>query len=172
VRAADIGDVGFAVVGVEELHDDTLVGSRAVDRLRFADAYPRAALTEPGDVVFCTSPQPAAWVDAAGSHVVAYPARVLRVRAGAGNGIVPEILAADIASQPPTARSWRRWLVRRVAGEQVQALRAALSLVDAAREELRARLAAVDRVGVLLAEGATSAAIAVTIPDIATEHVA
>lgn len=171
VDDADLVATGFGVVGLPELLGMTEIGARAIDRLNFATAYPRARLTEPGDVVFCASPRPQAWVDVEGAHVVAYPARILRVRAERQAGLVPEILARDICALPATSRNWRRWAVRRVRPGQADSVRTALQNVDIARSELGARLALIDHIGELLADGAASGAITIS-PELATEDVA
>ena len=73
---------GSRILGREELLDPHIAPPRFITLLDFAANYPAGPLTEPGDVVFCTSPRPAAMVDAEGGAVVVFPARILRIDAG------------------------------------------------------------------------------------------
>ncbi|PZS40251.1 MAG: hypothetical protein DLM62_03875, partial [Pseudonocardiales bacterium] len=87
----DLSGGTVRVIGPEELAGATRPG---VDRLVFSAKYPSGRYTEPGDVVFCTSPRPAALVDVAGGSVVMSPARILRINAA--SGLLPAVLASDI----------------------------------------------------------------------------
>src|SRR5690606_28985137 len=116
-----------------------------VDQLAFAANHPSAPLTRPGDVIFRTGPTAAARVDHEGSKVVAYPARVLRVSASDPGGLVPEIIAADIAAAANGPGAWKRWMLRRVAPHTIAPLRQALHDIAAARSDLEARAARLDR---------------------------
>ncbi|NYG98336.1 hypothetical protein FJ656_04860 [Schumannella luteola] len=146
---------GVTVIGPAEVTGAAAVGDRRVDPLRLAAAHPSARRTEPGDVVVVTSPRPAAIVDAVGRAVVQSPARVVRIRA-ADAGLVPELIAADIAAagRGAGARSSdpNRWVLRRVAPGQVEGMRAALAPIEAERRSLRERLALLDELGGALAE--------------------
>src|SRR5699024_9847555 len=116
VRAAAGAPGEVPVLGEPELTGASGRGSRVADRLELAARYP-AKLTEPGDVVFMVSPRPAAMVDHEGFSVVAFPAQVLRV-AEMPVGLVPGLLAQDVAGQDPRARRWRDFPVRLVPREQ------------------------------------------------------
>ncbi|GAA1217778.1 hypothetical protein [Rhodoglobus aureus] len=131
-------DIGYAVIGVDELTGQVEVGARRIDRLVLAAEYPAARLTEPGDVVFCTSPHPKAFVDAAGFSVVRYPARILRINSSDPAGLVSELLASDIAEQ--SSREWKRWLVRRVVPAERAGLAQALESVASERAVLAERM--------------------------------
>ncbi|MBG6181668.1 hypothetical protein [Arthrobacter sp. CAN_A1] len=132
-----------------------------MDRLRFATRYPEGRLTEPGDVVFCTGPRPAAYVDADGSAAVAYPARILRI---VGDGrtsrsqtaLVARLLAQDINAQPPTARRWRSWTVRAVDVGQREPLSRTLDAVEQERIAALERLRLLDQVATLIMDGVAS----------------
>ncbi|MDZ8173086.1 hypothetical protein [Microbacterium xanthum] len=156
-----IGDEGLVVVAADDLDDPSSIGSARVDQFAFAAAHPTAALTRPGDVVFRTSPVAAAWVDRDGSKVVAYPARVLRVTPEDPGGLVPEIIAADIAGQAHGPAAWKQWMLRRVPPHTVAAVRAALTDVAEARAGLAARMARIDRYASVLIAGATSGAVTI-----------
>lgn len=159
---ADLGTgEGVRVIGVPELIGQAPIGVRTVDRLVLAGRYDAARFTEPGDVVFCASPRPAAVVDRDGSSVVAYPARVLRIDAAAPSGLLPDVLAADINATPVGAREWRLWPIRRVADDQRSAVSHALAELRRAREESVRRLEQLDLLTDLLTHGMTSGALSV-----------
>lgn len=156
---ATLGSEGLVVVTALELDAPRKIGARRVDQLAFATQHPRASLTRPGDVVFRTSPSAAAWVDADGSKVVVSPARVLRIAARDPGGLVPEIVAADIAASPAGPGVWRRWMLRRVAPQTIAPLREALASITAARADLEGRAARLSDYADLLVAGATSGAV-------------
>ncbi|MGZ0213322.1 MAG: hypothetical protein ACKVI4_12700 [Actinomycetales bacterium] len=131
-------ETGFAVIGVEELTGAYPVGSRRIDRLLLANAYPSAGLTLPGDVVFRAGTQPQALVDVEGASVVLYPARILRIKETDSAGLVAELLAADIPQQ--SSRDWKRWVVRRVVHTERAGLAATLRSVAAEREAAAERM--------------------------------
>lgn len=112
---------GTRVIGPAELLHPHTAPFRHISLLDFAAKYPSGRLTRPGDVVFCTSPRPAAMVDADGGSVVVFPARVLRIDAGDPGGLLAYVVAADINARPggnggcavhptPNAIGWpRHW---------------------------------------------------------------
>ncbi|UUT36009.1 hypothetical protein [Microbacterium elymi] len=163
VDVDEFGDDGLGVVTADDLDDPAAIGTRRVDQLGFAQAHPSAALTRSGDVVFRTSRSPRAWVDHSGSHVVVYPARVLRITPGDPGGLVPELVAADIAAGAAVSSGWRRCQVRVVDPAQVAPLRAVLAAASATREQLQDRIDRLDRMTALLADAV--AARAVTLND-------
>ncbi|MDF2665102.1 MAG: hypothetical protein K0R81_952 [Microbacterium sp.] len=160
VRPEVIGHEGLVVLRATDLDDPSAIGSARVDQLTFASEHPRAALTQPGDVVFRTSPTAAAWVDRDGSKVVAYPARVLRINARDPGGLVPEIIAVDVAGATPGPGAWRRWLLRRVDHRNAGPLARTLVAIADARADLEARSARLDEYATLLITAATSGAVA------------
>ena len=154
--ADELGSRGLVVVTATDLDQPAEIGGARIDPLEFAAQHPSAQLTRPGDVIFRTSPTAAAWVDAEGSKVVAYPARVLRIAAGDSGGLVPEVVAADIARSAAGPAAWRRWMLRRVAAQNEVPLRRALAEIAAARADLQARAARLDDYAALIVAGATS----------------
>lgn len=146
------GDDGVPVIGPSDL-DRLDRPARHLDRLVMAVRHPRATTTEPGDVIFTTSPHPRAVVDTAGGSLVAAPARVLRC---ASPGLIPAVLVADIEAQDPAARTWRAWRIRQVPVEQSRALTTALEAIAIQETVLRERLVTLDRLATVLVEGATS----------------
>lgn len=157
-----LGSEGLVVVTASDLDEPAAIGRTRVDQLAFANQHPNAQLTRPGDVIFRTSPTAAAWVDTEGSKVVASPARVLRITAGDPGGLVPEILAADIAGASAGPGAWKRWTLRRVAPRTIAPLRQALADIAAARRDLEARAARLDDFAALIVAGATSGAVTLT----------
>lgn len=139
-----LGEKGLVVVTAADLDEPTSIGRTRVDQLTFATQHPSAQLTRPGDVVFRTSPTAAAWVDTDGSKVVAYPARVLRITPADSGGLVPELIAADIAVQAGGPGAWQRWMLRRVAPSASAPLRRALSESADVRAALMDRVARLD----------------------------
>ena len=151
---------GVPVIGVAELVGSSAVGARRIDRLVLTAGYDAARFTEPGDVVFCTSPRPAALVDRNGSSVVAYPARVLRIDATDPGGLLAEVLAADINAAPAHAREWGLWPVRLVFDHQRSAITQALDELRRASEATRRRLNDLDLLTTLITDGVTGGGLA------------
>ena len=165
VSGIETGVSGLIVVTADDLDRPALIGTRRVDQLTFARTHPSAQLTRPGDVIFRTGPTPTAWVDTEGSKVVAYPARVLRITAADPGGLVPEVVAADIPTQPAGPGAWKRWMLRRVAPPSIRPLRSALAELDAARTELERRIAALDQYADTLTAAVAAGAVTLTDPN-------
>ena len=128
----------YPVVGAHEVRTGAApaLSGRSISRTEFAMQYPRASLTEPGDVIFTAGSHPAAVVDPVGLCVVEYPARVLRLAPGAP--LVPELVAADI-NAAAAGDPWQRWQLRRVPAGQAAALSEALARLRLEREALARR---------------------------------
>lgn len=149
---------GVQVLGVEELFGGA---PRHVDRLAFL-AQSSSRLTEPGDVVFCTSPRPRARVDPAGGSAVPFPARILRF---VGADLSPQVVAHTINGLPDSSRAWRRWSLPRIAPEQVTPAGAALAAVQREQRELRARFDDLDESAAAIVRGLITGELAVTVTD-------
>lgn len=154
-----LGSEGLVVVTASDLDEPASIGSARVDQLAFAGRHPSTQLTRPGDVIFRTSPTAAAWVDTDGSKIVAYPARVLRITTADPGGLVPEIVAADIAGAPAGPGVWKRWTLRRVAPRTIAPLRQAIADITTARRDLEDRAARLTDYAALIIAGATSGAV-------------
>jgi len=154
-----LGSEGLIVVTAPDLDNPASIGRIRIDQFTFAARNPNAQLTRPGDVIFRTSPTAAAWVDAEGSKVVAYPARVLRITASDPGGLVPEVIAADIQGATAGPGAWKRWMLRRVAPQTIAPLRQALAGIATTREELEARASRLTDYASLIVAGATSGAV-------------
>ncbi|TFC02327.1 hypothetical protein [Cryobacterium sp. MDB2-33-2] len=147
---------GIRVIGPAEVRGDVTFGERRIDPLLFATSYPAGRVTEPGDVIFCTAPSPAAIVDEDGTSVVLFPARILRVNPGNPNGLLSAVLAADIAALAAGERRWRRWRLRQIPDLQGAALAGSLASVRWEQEDARRRLAQLDELAGLLMAGVTA----------------
>lgn len=117
--------------------------------------------TEPGDVVFVTSPRPRAMVDHDGLSVVAYPARVLRPVDG--QGLVAEAIANAINVLAHGAREWRGWSLPQVAPGAADDLSAALTHLADEEDKMRERCAAVSAVRSRLADVVAAGAAKVSL---------
>lgn len=153
---------GIRLIGPDEVAGALQLGQRRIDRLRFAAGYPSGRVSEPGDVIFCTAPRPHAFVDVEGTSVVEYPARILRINPRDSNGLLSEVVAADIDGFPAAHRAWRRWSVRHVSLAQQSALAAALAALRTEREHACARLTRLDELTTLLIDGAAGGDITVS----------
>ena len=95
ITGADIvGDGHYPVLGPDELCGGMRAGSRLVDRAVFADRYPRARLTEPGDVLVTLTPRLRAYHNEQGSSVVEFPTRVVRILPDGRDRFTPRVLEA------------------------------------------------------------------------------
>lgn len=165
----DDGEASFAadgtrVLGVPELSDPG-ARLRTVDLLEFVARHPGARLTEPGDVVFCTSPRPAAAVDEEGASVVPYPARILRISQADPGGLSTALLAADINARASCTgaagdRRWKQWRTRRLPESQRRPLAEAMAAVVREQAEVRRRLEQLAELNRLLADAVASGALA------------
>lgn len=161
----DIGSGGSVpVLGVEEIIGSGMTGQRRVDRLEFAARYPSGRSTEPGDVVFCTAPRPRAIVDDSGGSVVVYPARVARIVDSPASGITPRMLVADINALAASAKALRSWAIRRVQPDQTSAVDRVLTDIHSHQQALAHRLQELDQLAALVATGAATAAITISVP--------
>ncbi|WP_168914659.1 hypothetical protein [Microcella flavibacter] len=162
-RAADSGRM--PVIGTDEVLDASRLGTRSVDRLRVAAEFPSARFTEPGDVVFITSPRPAALIDREGFAVVLAPARVLRITGEGDAELVPEALVADIGARAASDIEWRAWPLRSVDARQKPALTPVLHAIEAERAEAQQRLARLDDLERTLVDGLARDALQLITPD-------
>ena len=156
---ADSGH-GTPILGVPELLGEVPLNSRRVDLLTFSTLHENGRLTEPGDVVFCTGPRAAAVVDTEGSAVVDYPARILRINRA--DGLLPEMLAADINAQAGNRGPWKRWPVRQVRDDPGPETAAFLAEIETQRIQARARLEQLEELTTLVLDGVAGGTLTVT----------
>ena len=165
LEVADLkGKTGSRILGREELMDPHHADRRFITLLNFAAHYPAGRLTEPGDVVFCTSPRPAAMVDAEGGAVVVFPARILRLDPGDPGGLLPAVVAADINSLNPADKTWRNWRLRRTAEAQRQPLSNALQTLQHEQARARERLKQLEELATLITDGVAGGSLTLTDP--------
>lgn len=155
---------GKRVFGRQELQSPHSAEPRFISLLDFAAASPGGRLTEPGDVVFCTSPRPAARVDHEGANVVVFPARILRIDDGDPGGLVPDVMAADINGLPAADKTWRNWHLRRTPDAQRQPLTQILASMQHEQHEARRRLEQLEELATLLTDGVAGGSLTLTHP--------
>lgn len=134
-----------------------VVGTLRLDPFDAARKYPRAARTEPGDVVFVEKPRPQAWVDEAGSSLVASPAKIIRLRETAEFG--PWVLATVINEMCSAASEWPTWSVPVMTRDEADRLEAALRDADRYESEARRRIDAARDLKKALIEGVAAGAV-------------
>ena len=162
IDADEYAESGLVTIDAADLEHPAGIGGRRVGPLVFAARHPSARLTVAGDIVFRTAPTPRAWVDPDGSKVVAHPARVLRINPKDPGGLVPELVAADIARAAGGPGAWRRWRLRRVAPQFSAPLREALAELAAHRSSLARQIEALDTYSDLLTAGVVAGAVTLT----------
>ncbi|CAI3799454.1 hypothetical protein [Pseudarthrobacter sp. MM222] len=155
---------GTRVLGPAELLNPHTAPPRHLSLLDFATNYPSGRLTEPGDVVFCTSPRPAALVDVEGGSAVVFPARVLRIDAGDPGGLLPDVVTADINSISAADKSWRQWRLRRVPDAQRKKLAESLARLQHGQQQARERLGRLEELATLITDGVAGGSLTLTDP--------
>nr|WP_260751656.1 hypothetical protein [Mycobacterium sp. SMC-8] len=135
-----------------------LVGALTLDPFDAELKYPRAARTEPGDVVFIEKPQPRAWVDSEGGAMVACPARILRISAAALIG--PHLLATVINERVSPGTDWETWSVPVLGREEAELLETALRDAGVYEQEARRRVEAARELKSALIDGVAAGALA------------
>ncbi|WP_353649383.1 hypothetical protein ABLG96_21735 [Nakamurella sp. A5-74] len=135
-QAVDTDDGGVPVL-------DARSGAEPVatlDRFDLNLTYPQLQYTDPGDVVFCTSGRPRAFVDRKGGAVVRHPSRVLR---STDVRLIPASLAAAINAREPGETAWRTWSIPLIDHLTAPSVRSGLAALDDERRRLAVQLAAV-----------------------------
>lgn len=155
---------GSRILGRAELVDPHDAQPRFITLLDFAANYPAGRLTEPGDVVFCTSPRPAARVDPEGGAVVVFPARILRIDQGDPGGLLPAVVASDVNNLNPADKSWRGWQLRRTGEAQRQPLTEALHRLQHEQALARERLKQLEELATLITDGVAGGSLTLTDP--------
>ncbi|XAS62768.1 hypothetical protein VUN84_10515 [Micrococcaceae bacterium Sec5.8] len=162
---ADLAPGGTTrVLGPAELLHPHTAPTRYISLLKFAASNPGGRLTEPGDVVFCTSPRPAATVDADGGSAVVFPARVLRIDAGDPGGLLPDVVAADINALSGRDKVWRHWQLRRVPDAQRKKLAETLARLQHGQHLARERLKRLEELATLITDGVAGGSLTMTDP--------
>ncbi|MGX1735862.1 hypothetical protein ACWICV_08415 [Glutamicibacter sp. NPDC055354] len=128
-----------------------------------AQAYGRAVITEPGDIIFNSSGGPTATVDVEGSKAVNFPARVLRISSPTNSGFHPEVLAQDITSAE--SASWRQWAVRKVPSDSYEAMRRALRLINEERQHAASRIEHLNAMSSRITSALLSGGLEILVPE-------
>jgi hypothetical protein len=159
IESGDLSADGTVrVIGSDELTGVRAFGDRTIDRLEFSARYPAARYTEPGDIVFCSTPGIGAVVDTAGLSVVQAPARILRLDRTKAPDLLPDVIARDIRAVHAPG-GWRTWAVRLVPPRQRAALESTLTRLAVERAATARRLAALDDLAATLTDGVTARAL-------------
>lgn len=170
VDEAALSDGTVRLVRPVDLEPTSGAEPRYVDALELEAQYPRARRTEPGDVIYCTTPRPRAVVDAAGMSVVVRPARVLRC--DAARGLSPDVVAWTINAQLPGARDWRSWQVPVIPDDAVDEVAHALRSIDADAAAARRRIRLLDLLAARLVDGAATGTLSIQIDPTSTKSTA
>jgi len=99
------GPVTHRLVGAPELTGRTQLGGRQISLYVLVGEYPRAQLTERGDVIVTLNPRFGVMVDEEGSSVVEFPARVLRLTPAGLETMTPRVFAALLTAAAPAERT-------------------------------------------------------------------
>lgn len=134
-----------------------LVGTLALDPLDAEAKYPRAARTDPGDVIFVDKPMPRAWVDREGGAIVASPARIIRLHESAEVG--PLVLAAIVNETAFPGSEWQTWTVPVLQRAEAERLEAALAEADEYEQQASRRIAAARDLKTSLINGVAAGAL-------------
>ncbi|UGQ41871.1 hypothetical protein [Rhodococcus aetherivorans] len=163
------GDV--RVIGPDELLGRARIGDRGIDRLTLATRYPSGRYTEPGDIVFCATPEFGVVVDYDGAAIVPAPARILRITDPQTSGILPELVARSLRQMPVASKpagairsglGWRDWPIPVVAPDEYAAVSAALDELRARRDAAEQLLDTLDRLTDTLTDGVGHGVLTVT----------
>ena len=95
IMPGDVDPSGHHVVlGPDEVLGVRRPGERRVDRELFASRYPKAKLTQPGDVLVTMTPRPGATIDWDGYAIAESPVRILRIPPAETGQFTPRVLCA------------------------------------------------------------------------------
>lgn len=155
---------GIRILGPTDLLDPHGAPARHIGLLDLAAKYPASRLTQPGDVVFCTSPRPTAMVDTQGGAAVVFPARVLRIDTGDPGGLLADVVAADINKLPSADKTWRQWRLRRTPDAQRKKLGGTLARLQHEQQQARERLGLLEELVTLITDGVAGGSLTLTDP--------
>lgn len=174
VAPADVvGDGQHAVFGPDEVLGLRRMGERTIDRAVLAERYPRAALTEPGDVMVTMTPGFGVLVDHHGFSVAEYPVRALRIRDG--SRLTPRVLAAMLAADGSpirpggavrAARRLEECLIPMLAPEDVIRLDSLLVELDVRRNHARQEIGILDELARTATAGLRDGTLALAARDV------
>lgn len=159
---------GIGIVGPDELNDVNSWDNRTIDLISLDEHYPRAALTEPGDVIIARvkgADRSIAVVDHIGSHVVEAPAFAVRCKKFRGRSrtpldhcTLPQLVANAINESNTVNRS--SWRIPVVSHDMSAALSPPLTEIQKKREQLLRSLNNLEKLENDLIHSAVTGAIA------------
>ena len=154
IKKAHLSSAGHhAVFGTEEVAGIRRPGLRTIDRETFAQAYPKARLTEPGDILVTMIPRAAAMIDRDGFSIAEFPVRILRIPAAEAEQFTPRVLAALLfadgsgtraAGAVRTGRALEDQRVLLLPPDQVRRLDQLLTGIEARRDLAKKELDVLD----------------------------
>lgn len=159
----------YAVLGTPEVLGRRRPGTRKIDLLTLTAHYPRAKLTEPGDVIVTVTPELGAIVDHDGRSVVEFPARILRISATGRDQFTSRVLAMLITENSGTRVAGSVRLARRLEEHRVPLLHpeavrefdGLLATLDERRRVAREELDMLDELAALAIGGLTDGTLRV-----------
>lgn len=163
------GQGSHRVFGPDDLGRSNTESVRWIDRAVLAQHYPRAALTEPGDVLVTLTPTPTIVIDDDGFAVVEFPVRALRIPASRRERLTPRLLAALLAATATrrsdgAVRAPRRleeWRIPVLDARTVRAADRMLATLAERRLIAQQELAAVDALTEIAATGLTDGTLTI-----------
>lgn len=163
------GEGHHAVFGSDEVLGIRQLGLRMIDRAVLAESYPRASLTNPGDVLVTLIPEFGVTVDEEGLSVAAFPVRVLRITENGHDVLTPRVLAAMLwfLGRKPRpfgaireAQRLEDHQVVQLAPATVQRLDELLAALDIRRRHARAEIDMLNELGRIVAAGLSDGTLA------------
>ncbi|MFE0021472.1 hypothetical protein [Amycolatopsis sp. NPDC059021] len=138
-----------------------------IDRAVLATEYPRASLTEPGDVLVTLTPEPAVYLDERGFSVIRFPVRRLRVTPNGQARCPPAVLAALLetslrartAGAVRPARKLVDWELPVLSAATAAQLDALLKRIAAQRRQVQSELDSLDELWRIATAGITNATL-------------
>lgn len=173
---AHIGAEGrYPVLTPAEVIGTEPVGARRIDRDVLLTHYGHAEFSEPGDVIVTAQPSFGAYVDEEGLSVVAYPARILRVRLSADRPLRPRVLAALLRAAAAehtrvpgairAARGIEDLLIPDLPPDEAERYDALLAQISHRKSLLRQQDIVLDDLARLMAIGLTDGTLKLDVPD-------
>jgi hypothetical protein len=156
-RGSRIDPADASPDGTVPVLPNDIAGAIVLDPFDAARKYPRAARTDPGDVIFIEKPRPRAWVDPIGGAMVASPARIVRLREAAEIG--PLVLATVINEMATAGSEWKSWNVPVMRRGDAARLEQALVRADEFEREARHRTDAARDLKKALIDGVAAGAL-------------
>ncbi|WP_285776495.1 N-6 DNA methylase [Microtetraspora sp. NBRC 13810] len=162
VEAEHLGVTGnYPVLGAFEILGRRRVGARMIDILTLTKHYPRAQLTQPGDVIVTTAIEFGVMVDHEGRSLVEFPARILRISDTGRDHFTPRVLAALLADNASIRVAGSLRLARRLEEHRVPQLQPdlvarldrLLAVLDERRRIVREELNMLDELAGLTVAG-------------------